>query len=466
MTDTLSLQALVLAAGKGTRMKSARPKVLHSAFELPLLEHVLRAVASLDPKPVTVVVGHQGDLVETLFKDRGLTFLRQEPQLGTGHAVRSASPVVARQPERPLLVVYGDMPLLRPETLRSLAQAHRAQGASVSLLTCLLEHPGAYGRVLRGSDGRVLRIVEAADASPAERAVREINAGVYVFDVPVLLRALERLDHGNAQGELYLTDVVEHVAREGGRIEARVCEDETEALGVNTLEELAQASELLRRRRLAALMAAGVIVERPDTVSVGPDAEVEPDTVLRAFTLVEGRSIIEAGARVGPFVRLVNCRVAAGAEILDHCLLCDSAVGPGASVGPFAHVRPESVIGAKAKVGNFVELKKTRLGEGSKAPHLSYLGDSLIGPRVNVGAGTITCNYDGVHKHPTEIEAGAFVGSNATLVAPVKVGEGAYIAAGSTITEDVPKDALALGRARQVTKPGWAARRREGRDKG
>ncbi len=463
MTDTLSLQALVLAAGKGTRMKSTRAKVLHSAFELPLLEHVLRAIEEVGAEPLTVVVGHQGDLVEAAFKDRGVTFLRQEPQLGTGHAVRSARPVFARQPERQLLVVYGDMPLLRPATLRSLVEAHRAQSATVSLLTCVLDDPGAYGRIIRDSAGRVERIVEAADASPAERAVREINAGVYVFEVPPLLRALERLDDGNAQGELYLTDVVGNLARDGSRVEARPCLDPTEALGVNTLAELAQASELLRRRRLSALMAEGAIIERPDTVSVGPDAVVAADAVLRPFTLVEGRSVVGAGARVGPFARLVNCRVGEGAEILDHCLLRDCVVGPGASVGPCAHVRPESVIGAKAKVGNFVELKKTRLGDGSKAPHLSYLGDSSIGPRVNVGAGTITCNYDGVHKHPTEIEAGAFVGSNSTLVAPLKIGEGAYIAAGSTITEDVPGDALALGRARQVVKPGWAARRREQR---
>jgi bifunctional UDP-N-acetylglucosamine pyrophosphorylase/glucosamine-1-phosphate N-acetyltransferase len=468
MTDKFSLQALVLAAGRGTRMKSTCAKVLHTAFELPLLEHVLRAAGRLTPEPLTVVVGHQAEAVEAAFAGRGLVFVRQEPQLGTGHAVRLAAAQLARQPQRAVLVIYGDMPLLRPETLKTLAETHFAQRAVATLLTCVLDDPGAYGRVVRDEAGHVRRIVEAADATPGERAIREINAGVYVFEVPALERALARLENENAQGELYLTDVIELLSREERLVQALTSDDPSEALGVNTLAELAQASEVLRARRLASLMSAGVVVERPDTVSVGPDAQIAPEAVLRPFTLVEGGSIIEAGARVGPFVRIVNCRVGAQAQILDHCLLRDSSVGPGASVGPFAHVRPESVIGAQARVGNFVELKKTHLGDGSKAPHLSYLGDSTIGPRVNVGAGTITCNYDGARKHPTRIEAGVFVGSNATLVAPLTIGAGAYIGAGSVVTEDVPADALALGRARQVVKTEWAARRRErlAREKG
>jgi bifunctional UDP-N-acetylglucosamine pyrophosphorylase/glucosamine-1-phosphate N-acetyltransferase len=339
--------------------------------------------------------------------------------------------------------------------------SHQERGPIATLLTCVLEQAGSYGRIVRGADGAVLRIAEAADASVVERATREVNAGVYVFSAEALVSALGRLDCRNAQGEYYLTDVVGLLTTAGQRVEAFQAEDSAEMLGVNTLEELAAASEILRRRRLTALMASGVVIESPETTSVGPDATVEPGAVLRAFTRIEGHSSVASEARVGPFVRLEDCSVAAGAEILDHCLLRASSIGPGATIGPFAHVRPESVIGERARVGNFVELKRTHLGEGSKAPHLSYLGDSTIGPRVNVGAGTITCNYDGTRKHPTRIGAGAFVGSNATLVAPVTVGEGAYVGAGSVVTEDVPADALVLGRARQVIKPGWAAERRQ-----
>ncbi len=457
----LPLQVLVLAAGKGTRMRSARAKVLHCAFELPLLSHVLRAARALGPAPLTVVVGHQAEQVERAFGDAGVDFVRQEPQGGTGHAVLAARAAIARFPERPLLVLGGDTPLLRPETLEALVALHRSSSASATLLSFQLDAPGAYGRVVRAGDGHVRRIVEAVDATAEERALQEVNAGIYVFNVPALLAALDQLDSRNAQGELYLTDVIGKLAGQGLVVAALKASDPQEALGVNTLEELAQAGDALRRRRLRSLMAAGVVVEDLSSVCVGPDATVEADAVLRPFTILEGYSRVAAGARVGPFARLVNCVVERDAEILDHCLLRDSTVGPGAVVGPFAHIRPDSVVEAKARVGNFVELKKTRLGEGSKAPHLSYLGDSQIGPRVNVGAGTITCNYDGTHKHPTEIGAGAFVGSHSTLVAPVSIGPGAYVAAGSVITQSVPEDSLALGRARQVVKAGWARERRE-----
>jgi bifunctional UDP-N-acetylglucosamine pyrophosphorylase / glucosamine-1-phosphate N-acetyltransferase len=455
------LQVLVLAAGKGTRMRSARAKVLHTAFELPLLSHVLRAARPLAPSPLTVVVGHQAEQVERALSDAGVDFVRQEPQGGTGHAVQAARSAIARFPERPLLVLGGDTPLLRPETLGALVATHHSTGASATLLSFRLDSPGAYGRVVRAADGRVRRIVEAVDATAEERALEEVNAGIYVFDVPALLSALDQLDSHNAQGELYLTDVISKLVSQDRAVSALMAADPQEALGVNTMEELAEAGDALRLRRLKSLMSAGVVIEDVSSVSVGPDASVEADAVLRPFTILEGRSRVASGARVGPFVRLVNCVVEQDAEILDHCLLRDSTIGPGAVIGPFAHIRPDSVVEAKAKVGNFVELKKTRLGEGSKAPHLSYLGDSQIGPRVNVGAGTITCNYDGTHKHPTEIAGGAFIGSHSTLVAPVSIGAGAYVAAGSVITENVPQDALALGRARQVVKPNWARERRE-----
>ncbi len=441
-------------------MKSAQPKVLHRVLGVPMLEHVLRIVSAVGAAPVTAVVGHQAEAVERAFAGRGLVFVRQQPQRGTGHALQCAREAFAAAPERPLLVLNGDLPLLRPETLLRLLEVHRTSHAAATLLTVVLEEGGAYGRVLRGTDGQVRAIVEARDASEQERAVREVNAGIYVFDVPPLLEVLSGLQPQNAQGEYYLTDLV-GLLRSAGRPVHAVQGDRLESLGVNTMEDLASATSQLRRRRNHELMASGVVLEDPDTISVGPDVEVSPDAVLRAFTVLEGRTRVGAGCSVGPFVRLVDTEVAEGATILDHCLLRESAVEEGASIGPFAHLRPQSRVGRNARVGNFVELKKTVLGEGSKAQHLSYIGDATVGPSVNIGAGTITCNYDGVNKHPTRIEKGAFIGSDTTLVAPVTVGEGAYIGAGSTITDDVPAHALAVGRARQVVKKDWARKRRD-----
>ena len=452
-------QAVVLAAGKGTRMRSARGKVLHHVLGVPMLEHVLRAVAASGAGAITVVVGHQAEEVEATFAGRGLTFVRQDPPQGTGHAVQVAERVFAARPEGTLLVVNGDLPLLQASTLDSLLATHRERGAAATLLSLVLDDPGAYGRVLRGPDGNVAGIVEARDATGTQRDVREINAGLYVFEVEALRATLPLLRPQNAQGEYYLTDVVGLLAAAGRTVAAVVAADPTEALGVNSQAELAEAALLLRRRRNAALLDAGVRIEDPATVEVGLDVEVAPDATLRAFTFLEGRTRIAAGAVVGPFARLVDAEVAEDARVLDHCLLTQCVVGPGASVGPFTHIRPDTRLGARVKVGNFVELKKTTLGEGTKVPHLSYVGDATVGARVNIGAGTITCNYDGTHKHPTHIGDGAFIGSDSTLVAPVSVGAGAYVGAGSAITQDVPAGALALGRARQVVKPGWAAGR-------
>ena len=458
--SSLPIQALILAAGKGTRMNSARAKVLHPSLGVPMLEHVVRAVEAAGASPITVVVGHQADAVEAAFAGRALAFVRQEPPLGTGHAVQVARERFAAQPARTLLVVNGDLPLLRPETLLSLLAAHRGAGGAATLLTVELDDPGAYGRVLRDDGGGVRAIVEAKDATAEERQVREINAGLYAFEVPALLDVLGKLQPQNAQGEYYLTDVVGLLRAAGLAVGAVRVGDPGEALGVNNLAELADTTRLLRLRRVQAMMEAGASIEDPATTHIGLDAVVEADAVIRPYTFLEGRTLVRRGAVIGPFARLVDAEIGQGAQILDHCLLRECVVGAAATVGPFAHIRPQSRIGANAKVGNFVELKKTDLGDGSKAPHLSYIGDATVGPGVNIGAGTITCNYDGTHKHPTRIEAGAFVGSNSTLVAPVTIGEGAYVAAGSAVTEDVPAGALALGRSRQVVKPGWAAARR------
>jgi bifunctional UDP-N-acetylglucosamine pyrophosphorylase/glucosamine-1-phosphate N-acetyltransferase len=458
---TQHVHAVVLAAGKGTRLRSDRAKVLHDVAGQPLLAYVLDAVERSGVVATSVVVGHQAELVQQRFAGRGRGFVLQEPPRGTGHALLAARDRLADADLA--LVLNGDLPFLQPQTLVALLEARRAQDLDALLLTAVLQDGGAYGRVVRARDGSVLRIVEARDASPQERALGEVNVGVYLFRVAPLLAALARLRPDNTQGEYYLTDVVGLMRDAGARVGAHPLADPSEGAGVNTQAEVAAAAARLYAARTARLMDAGVTVEDPASLRVGPAVEVAADAVLRPFTLLEGATQVAAGAVVGPFVRLVDTQVGPDAQVLDHCLLRGCVVEQGASVGPFTHVRPESRIGARARVGNFVELKKTALGEGSKAPHLSYLGDATVGPGVNVGAGTITCNYDGHAKYPTHIEAGAFVGSHATLVAPLTVGAGAYIAAGSVVTEDVPADALALGRARQAVKPDWARRRRETR---
>jgi len=456
---TIEPQAVILAAGKGTRMRSDRPKVLQPVLGTPLLGHVLRAVEATGADPITIVVGHKAAEVEQAFSDRRVSFRRQDPPKGTGHALQTAQDVFSRHPEQTLLVVYGDTPLLRGQTLVRLLEAHGNSRAAATLLTVRLDDAGAYGRVLRDANGNVRRIVEAKDATLEERAVKEINAGIYAFHVPSLLPVLSELKPQNAQGEYYLTDVIGLLVAGGQIVSAMTVNDPQEVVGVNTFEELALVNQGLRERVLVSLMQSGARIEDPATTHIGLEVVLEHDVVVRPFTMLEGKTTVRSGASVGPFSRVVDSEIGPGANVLDHCFLNNCVVEAGASIGPFAHLRPETRIGRNARVGNFVELKKTVLGEGSKAPHLSYLGDATIGPSVNVGAGTITCNYDGKTKHATRIESGAFIGSNPTLVAPVTVGEGAYVGAGSVVTEDVPADALALGRARQVVKPEWARKK-------
>ena len=459
---TPSIRTIVLAAGKGTRMQSPRPKVLHEAAGRPLLAYVLDVCQTISADTV-VVVGHKAEEVRAAFPEKpGLRFAHQEPQLGTGHAVQTALqawPGDDHDDDAPVVVLAGDVPLLRPETLRALCDLHLRRGASATLISFRAANPGGYGRVRRNDSGEVVGIVEARDATPAELRIDEVNASLYVFKGRPLRETVARLSAGNAQGEYYLTDTIGMLAAAGERVEALLLEDPSEATGVNTLLELSAVEKEIFARRADALVGAGVIIERPDTVLIGPSVRVDPGARLRAFTILEGSSRVAKGASVGPFCRVEDSSIGEGATVLDSCLIRSSTVDAGASIGPFAHLRPDSVVGVNAKVGNFVELKKTRLGNGSKAPHLSYLGDAMIGEGVNVGAGTITCNYDGVTKSPTQIEDGAFVGSNSILVAPVKIGGGAYVAAGSVITKEVPEGALAVGRSRQENKPGWAARR-------
>jgi bifunctional UDP-N-acetylglucosamine pyrophosphorylase/glucosamine-1-phosphate N-acetyltransferase len=453
------LYVAVLAAGKGTRMRSRLPKVLHSAAGLPLIEHVLRTADTLTPRAVVIVVGHQaGQLQEALAKRLGLRFAVQEPQLGTGHALLQTEPVL-RGGKGTLLLLSGDVPLLRCETLQRLVRTHEERSAAATVLTALVQDPDGYGRIVR-ENGRVVAIVEHKDASPQERTNTEINSGVYAFDLAPLFSALRSIGSSNAQNEYYLPDLVRIYRSRGLPVETVTVDDADEILGVNSRKELARVATILNSRKNDELMAAGVTLVDPATAYIGPDVVVGPDTVIHPGVFLEGATRIGSGCEIHAGVRLVNSSVDDQATIYNFCLIIDSHIAGGAQVGPFAHLRPQSHVSEGAKVGNFVELKKTVLGRGSKASHLTYLGDATIGENVNIGAGTITCNYDGTAKHPTVIEDGAFIGSDSQLIAPVRVGRGAYIAAGSSITDDVPAEALAISRGKQLNKEGWTRSRK------
>jgi bifunctional UDP-N-acetylglucosamine pyrophosphorylase/glucosamine-1-phosphate N-acetyltransferase len=363
--------------------------------------------------------------------------------------------------EGTVVLLSGDVPLLTPDTLRTLVARHVETGAAATVVTAVVDDPAGYGRIQR-QDGRISAIVEHKDASPEQRQIREINSGIYAFDVGPLFAALRQIGSANAQGEYYLPDLVQIYRDRGLTVETVTLDDPREILGVNSRKELAQIGQLLRMTRNDALMAAGVTMIDPATAYIGPDVTIGPDTILHPNVYLEGRTVIGSGCEIQCGVRIVDSTLADNVFVNSYCVITDSRIESGAKVGPFAHVRPESQIGEDAHVGAFVELKKTRLGRGSKANHLAYLGDAVIGEKVNVGAGTITCNYDGKKKHQTTIEDGAFIGSDSQLIAPVTVGKGAYVAAGSSITENVPAESLAIGRGKQVNKEGWVNKKKAG----
>jgi bifunctional UDP-N-acetylglucosamine pyrophosphorylase/glucosamine-1-phosphate N-acetyltransferase len=453
------LHLVVLAAGKGTRMKSAVPKVLHRVAGRPMIDAVLDVAGSLHPQSVSVIVGHEADMVRSALAARpGLGFALQEPQLGTGHALLQAEPLLAGQ-SGTLLLLSGDVPLLRAETLRRLLDAHESAGAAATVLTARVDRPDGYGRIVR-RDERLIRIVEHRDATRGERAIDEINTGIYAFDLEPLFAALRAIGSSNAQGEYYLPDLVAIYASRGLTVKAVETGDVREVQGINSRSELAQASAEVRRQRCEALMAAGVTLVDPATTYVDAEVTVGSDTILYPNVYLEGHTSIGQGCEIHAGSRIVDSVIGDRTVVLNYCIIDSSRVEPGVTLGPFARLRPESHVLEGAHVGNFVELKKTTLGPGSKANHLAYLGDATIGAKVNVGAGTITCNYDGEKKHPTVIEDGAFIGSDTQLVAPVTVGRGAYVAAGSSITEDVPPGSLAIARGKQVNKEGWVARKK------
>src|SRR5687768_11851523 len=449
----------ILAAGQGTRMKSALPKVLHRISGRSLIEHVLRTAEAVEPATVTVVVGHKAAVVrERLSGYPRVQFVVQEPQLGTAHALQQTEAVLAGR-SGTLVLLSGDVPLLGAETLRRLVETHRGAAAAATVVTATVERPYGYGRIVR-MDGRIARIVEERDASPAERQIKEINSGIYAFDLAPLFDALRGIASQNAQGEFYLTDLIAIYRRRKLPVETLLVENAQEIRGINSRSELAEVSRLVRQKKNEELMAAGVTFIDPATTYVDPEAEIAADTVLHPGVVIEGRTRIGAACEIQAYVRISDSEIGDRVTINSFCLISGAQVAAGAALGPFAHLRPGTTVGEKAKIGNFVELKNTNLGPRSKANHLSYLGDATVGADVNVGAGTITCNYDGVDKHRTVVEDGAFIGSDSQLVAPVTVGKGAYVGAGSSIVADVPAGALGIARGRQNNVEGWAERRK------
>ncbi len=452
--------AIILAAGLGTRMKSKTAKVLHRAGGRTLVEHVAEAALAIArPEDTWVVVGHQEAGVRAALEGRGLRFARQAEQKGTAHAVMACRD--AARAGGLTVVLYGDCPLLTGETLARLIAGHAASRAAATVLSAILDNPTGYGRIVRDVSGSVGRIVEQKDASPEELAIREINTGIYCLESALLWEYIGRIRPDNPAGEYYLTDIVELLRAAGHRVDAVVHSDWREVLGINTRVELAEADRVLRERTNRRLMLDGVTIEKPETVTIDAQVRIGRDSVIGPFTQILGNTEIGEECRIGAGSIIEDSRLGDRVHIAPFTVMAGSDLADSAQAGPFARLRPGARLEADARVGNFVELKKTRLGAGSKAMHLAYLGDAVIGAKANIGAGTITCNYDGVKKHPTTIGDGVFVGSNSSLVAPVEIGAGSYVAAGSVITHGVPADALAIGRARQENKPEWARRRRE-----
>jgi bifunctional UDP-N-acetylglucosamine pyrophosphorylase / glucosamine-1-phosphate N-acetyltransferase len=458
------IHVVVLAAGKGTRMKSQLPKVLHRIGGLTIIERVIRTAAALMPASITLVVGHGADEVkQSLAKRNLLQFVTQEQQLGTGHALLQTRPLLEGKTGS-VVLLSGDVPLLSTNSLKALLAAHAESEAAATVITAKLPRPFGYGRIVR-TNGGISRIVEEKDASPTQKAITEINSGIYAFELDALFNALDSIGTANKQGEYYLPDLVSIYRKQKRTVMTWTVERADEIRGINSRTELAEVSSMVRQQKNEELMAAGVTLIDPATTYVDADVVVGADTVLYPCVFLEGSTKIGAACEIQSGARIVNSTIGDRVCIRNHTVVTDSTIESGSFVGPFAHIRPGSEIGEDAHVGNFVELKKTTMGKGAKANHLAYLGDATIGEKSNVGAGTITCNYDGDKKHQTVIGKGVFVGSNSTLVAPVKLADGSYIAAGSAVTADVPAGALAIGRARQENKDGWVAKKKAAKAK-
>ena len=458
MAKNNDVAILILAAGKGTRLKSSLAKVLHAAGGRPLVEHVVRSCAAVGPKKVVVVVGHQAEKVRAVVEPLGAITALQQPQNGTGHAILVAKRAIGNA--KYLVVLPGDAPLIRPETVRALIQKHKKGQAAATILTAVLADPSGYGRILRKGGDTVAAIIEESQLAPEQKELNEINSSMYCFTTAKLWPALAEVKPNNQHREIYLTDAIAVLNAKGETVLAEVAADSQEMLGCNTRADLAGVDHTFREWKRQALMRDGATIQLPETVLVDPDVVVGEDTVIEPCVQLLGKTKI--GARcVVKTGSVVHDSVLEDEVIVEaHCVISASHLESDAVVGPFARLRMETHLKSGARIGNFVELKNSVVGEGSKAMHLTYLGDARIGSKTNIGAGTITCNYDGFHKHPTTIGNKVFIGSDSALVAPVKVGDGAYVAAGSTITENVPADALGIARGRQVNKPGWASKKR------
>lgn len=450
-----NLFAVVLAAGKGTRMKSSLYKVLHPVCGKPMVDHVVSNMEKLGATEIVSVVGHGAEMVKDTLGERS-TYVVQEEQLGTAHAVQQAEAVLDGR-EGTTVVICGDTPLITPETIQQLMTTHHEAGAKATILTAIVDDPTGYGRILRGEDELVTGIVEQKDATPEQQKVQEINSGTYCFDNKALFEALKKVDNNNSQGEYYLTDVISILKEQGEAIAAFAAADADELLGVNDRVALSQAESYMRRRLAMHHMREGVTIIDPASTYIGADVVIGSDTVLLPGTMLEGSTVIGENSTIGPNTHLKNSHI--GSHTTVHSsVVTDSKIADHVAVGPFAHIRPGSDLGNHVKIGNFVEVKKATIDEGSKLSHLTYMGDAEIGKNVNIGCGTISVNYDGKNKFKTTIEDNAFIGCNSNLVAPVTVGKGAYVAAGTTVTKNVTEDSLAIGRVKQENKEGYAKR--------
>ena len=450
----------ILAAGLGTRMKSNLAKVLHRAGGFTLVEHAIRAARAVaEPGDIVTIVGHQADAVKKLIAPYGVGSALQTEQRGTGHALAMCKPLLEGAGGR-LVVLYGDVPLLSGATIQRLVDVYDKSGKAGIVITCELEDPTGYGRIVRAEDGTVAAIVEQKAANAGQLAIREMNSGIYCFNADLVWKHLSEIGTANPAGEYYLTDIVEILRKYGHGVMPMLIDDFSQILGINNRVELSQVDEILRRRKTHELMIEGVTIERPDSVVIDMDVRVERDVVLESGVRLLGTTTIGEGAVIGAGSVLTNAVIGERVSIGPYTVISDSEVGEDAHVGPFARLRNHNQVGANVHIGNFVELKKTRMGKGAKANHLAYLGDAVIGTKTNIGAGTITCNYDGVHKHQTTIGEHAFIGSNSTLVAPIEIGDRAYVGAGSVLTKPVPAESLALGRAHQVVKEGWKPKKK------
>lgn len=448
-----SFKTIILAAGEGTRMKSKKPKVLHELFHKPMIYHVIKAAQSCNTEALCVVVGHKADQVkQAIEKIENISFALQEQQLGTGHAVMQAGEFI--EEDKNILILYGDTPLITKESLQQLLDFHKKEQNSVSIVSAIVENPAGYGHIIRDKNGNFVKNIEHKDASEEQKQIKEINTGIYCFQGAALKKALSELKNDNVQGEYYLPDTLEIILQHGGKVNALVTEDVTAFFGINSRVQLAEATAIMQKRINQKHMENGVTLISPENTWIDNEVEIGQDTIIQPNTMIEGNTKIGEDCNIGPNTKLSNMVIGNGVQMQSTTAM-DSTIGNDAIIGPFAYIRPNCHIADKVKVGDFVEVKNSNVGKGTKIPHLTYIGDTDAGEKINFGCGSITVNYDGSKKHRTVVEDNVFVGCNANLVAPVTVKKGSYIAAGSTITRDVPEDVLAVARARQQTIEGW-----------